>query len=129
MNLRALSDTQLLQAASDAAAAVRAEQARTIPPVNLATLLVRRDALAAEVARRQLGEASPDRSPAFAVAKADPWWLFHCPRYDDPIKAALVAFKRARAAGAAQDVLDTLEAELNRLKQVRQAAILEARES
>lgn len=127
MNLRAVSDSQLLQAASNAVAAVRAEQARSIPPVNLATLLVRRDALLEEVARRGLGEAQPDSAPGPGVAaQPDAWWLFHCPRYDDPIKAALVAFKRARAGGAAPEVLEALEADLQRLRDVRQAAILAA---
>lgn len=129
MNLRAVSDTQLLQAASDAAAAVRAEQARGLAPVNLATLLARRDALAQEVSRRGLGESAPERTAAAGPApKGDPWWLFHCPRYDDPIKAALVSFKRARAAGAAPEELEALGAELQRLRDVRQAAILAAQD-
>lgn len=125
MNLRALSDEQLQQAAWTAANAVRAAQGGTMQPANLSVLTARRDVLVNEVARRNLDMVPPN--PGAATA-GDTWWLFYCPPYDDPIKAALVAYKRARSSGADQKTLETLGAELDRVRAVKQAAILAATE-
>lgn len=128
MTPRALPDDRLLQAFHDAAEAVRLGRSRMVQPAILATLVSRRDALAAELARRDPSWASTeDRSSASAVApRGDQWWLFYCPAYDDPIKAALVAYKRARAAGEGREVLEGLEAALQEAREAKQAAILAA---
>ncbi|WP_161993786.1 hypothetical protein [Muricoccus nepalensis] len=128
MTPRALSDDRLLQAFRDAAEAVRLGRSRMLQPAILATLVSRRDALEAELVRRDPAWASgEDRASAAAVApRGDQWWLFYCPAYDDPIKAALVAYKRARAAGAGQAVLEELEAALREAREAKQEAILAA---
>lgn len=127
MNPRALSDDRLLQAFRDAAEAARMGRSRNVQPAILATLVARRDALGAELARRDPSWASAEASPAIPSApKGDQWWLFYCPAYDDPIKAALVAYKRARAAGAGAEVLEGLEAALREAREAKQEAILAA---
>ncbi|WP_424138334.1 hypothetical protein [Roseomonas chloroacetimidivorans] len=118
MRLRALSDDALKQAIRDAFDALQTASEKAVPAVNLAVLSSRRDVLMAEAKRR--GIKVPLHPPPVCV---EPWWVSYTPEYDDPIRAALNAYKAALQAGARPDELNRLCAELRQAQAAKLAVI------
>ncbi|MCR0985315.1 hypothetical protein [Roseomonas populi] len=118
MSPRTLSDDALKAALRDAFEALHAANGRDLPAVNLTVLTSRRDVLLAEAKRRGMKVAL--HPPPTCV---EPWWASYTPEYDDPIRAALDAYKAALHIGADPDELDRLCAELRRAQAVKLAVI------
>jgi hypothetical protein len=118
MSPRTLSDDALIAAIRDAFDALQAARGRDMPVVNLAVLTSRRDVLLAEARRR--GVKVPLHPTPVCV---EPWWASYSPEYDDPIRAALDAYKAALRTGAEPAELDRLSTELRRVQAVKLAVI------
>ena len=118
MSPRTLSDNALTTAIQDAFDALQAARERDLPVVNLAVLTSRRDVLLAEARRR--GVKVPLHPAPVCI---EPWWASYTPEYDDPIRAALDAYKAALRSGADPSELDRLCAELRRVQAVKLAVI------
>ena len=118
MSPRTLSDDALIAATRDAFDALQAARDRDLPVANFAVLTSRRDVLLGEAKRR--GVKVPLHPTPVCI---EPWWAFYTPEYDDPIRAALDAYKAALGSGADAAELDRLSTELRRVQAIKLAVI------
>ncbi|MBB5694281.1 hypothetical protein [Muricoccus pecuniae] len=118
MSPRALSNDALQEAIRDAFEALDAASERALEAQNIALLHSRRDVLMEEARRR--GIRVPLHPRPICI---EPWWVSYTPEYDDPIRAALDAYKAASRAGAEPAELDRLWAVLRRAQAAKLAVI------
>lgn len=118
MSPRTLSSDALIAAIRDAFDALQGARDNDLPVVNLAVLTSRRDVLLAEAKRR--GIRVPLHPTPVCV---EPWWASYTPEYDNPIRAALDAYKAALHTGADPAELDRLRTELRRVQAIKLAVI------
>ena len=118
MSPRTLSDDALIAAIRDAFDALQAARDRDLQAVNIAVLTSRRDVLLAEAKRRGV-KVALHPTPICV----EPWWTSYTPEYDDPITAALEAYKSALRKGAGPAELDCFCTELRRVQAIKLAVI------